>query len=331
MISKKSRKVVAALLIGATVCASGTFAYFNSVDKLDTLFANKDKAALDITNGKVKITGKINGVQSATQVWAYDVSRLSELNDPGLNDTAKAAIGFTATTQAAALSMTSDSTYVQKNVSPDILGLASDGSRSTTKAAVGDYVTGSITKARPGDAFVLGGLVNDGTNGGIIVVNESNLTTKIGIVPTTGTSGDVDATTGTEGAKKQLKALKDAGWKLYMRIIRIDKDGNELQDDGTVASTPTEYTEYTETNIDTIVGGLTLKDVKPGQSVRINVRVELPLGTTNSYQEKTTSSTELADGFDLSKLFDVVVTQENNPGWNQDGTSTSLVSDQVTP
>ena len=37
MISKKSRKVVAALLIGATVCASGTFAYFKSKKDLTNI------------------------------------------------------------------------------------------------------------------------------------------------------------------------------------------------------------------------------------------------------------------------------------------------------
>ena len=50
-----------------------------------------------------------------------------------------------------------------------------------------------------------------------------------------------------------------------------------------------------------------------------DVRFELPLDTINEYQGLQTFDNN-DGGFDLSKLIEIQATQENNGGWNEDGT-----------
>lgn len=60
----------------------------------------------------------------------------------------------------------------------------------------------------------------------------------------------------------------------------------------------------------------------------LTIRFELPLLTENKYQDKNTVSSDAGDeGVDIRKLFTIVATQENNPGWNVDGTDTQPFQD----
>ena len=373
MISKKSRKVVAALLIGATVCASGTFAYFNAKTNLDSIEGLADDAqkTLNITNGKIEITGKIAGIgdTDASSLWGYDVARVSTLKQ--MEDTAFAGLmadyGLTA---ASTMAMTS--TYISANQSPDILGLADDeaalntaagelqtaldnwnalkanqtatesektaakaaydaklaayntakvGVRSAkNRAAIGEAVAAEIVNARPGDAFVLGGAGNvtgDITTAGITIDNKSNLTTKIGIRLNKG--NDDGAAT-----KAQLDAMNANGWKVYIKVT------NPLDSDAGIVPFA-EWTEVDSTTFGTLADDdLTclVSTVAPGQAApTIQMRVELPLTRVNDYQEKQTGDGVVGStDFDLTNLFEIVATQENNPGWNEDGSKSNPIT-----
>lgn len=315
MISKKSRKVVAALLIGATMCASGTFAYFNS--KIDLNDIAKENAGttktLNITNGKVKITANIGGTAIAKldKVWTYDVARLSTSDDTA--NLYKTGLTVNAANKIKQLTETDDITsYVTKNQSPDILGVGGVTTARTARAAVGDAVTGVITLARPGDAFVLGTANASGadTATGLEVKNESTLTTKVNIVASE--AGDVTK------AEAELTKLFAGGWKLYAAIDKSAADGN--------------YTlgGYTEITSVASLKVLAPTELKKGESVKIRLRVELPLVTGNDKQDPTKTNngadTEAPNAVDLMKLFDIKATQENNPRYSVDGTS-NVVSD----
>lgn len=478
MISKKSRKVIAAVLIGATICASGTFAYFNSVADLGkTIDSNDQSNVLNITNGKVKISGRINGqVSAATNIWSYDVARLSTARSVAAQGLFTELNGKT---EAEILALAKvDGNYVDINLSPDIKGLSSDSAEVTTansalqtrrndisaqttakenaekeiaenaakitkltaeiaaidlklndtgtglnkqktdkqaaldalapsdpknadkisqlnddidkidteitrlttkktaaetaktaaesaktaaetaktnaetalsnytsgatgiaktsdleaalataldnadatkprteKASVGDKVVSKISYARPGDAFVLGDAADGEANKGLEIVNESNLTTKIGIKSKAYDDSE---------ALEQIKALNDAGWKVYMKVNVIDSTGSVV----TVGAPNTnKWEDYTEVLGDEALDNtFQVGNLTPGQSLQIKMRVELPLLTTNEYQELTNGGSGAGvSGFDITKLFDVVATQENNPGWNQNGTSTNPI------
>lgn len=368
MISKKSRKVVAALLIGATICASGTFAYFNATTNLSDIDGvNEDGAdKLAITNGYIEIKGKIKGstATKTSELWAYDVARVSTLKDMGTNADFKALMNDTygIPTDATTLTgMAMTETYKEKNASPDILGLtddeaalstaaselaqakteldaikgnslateaekqqkqsaydaklsayntAKDGIRSVTnRAKIGTGVAGAITQARPGDAFALGGAIDgqDITESGIEIVNNSNLTTKVGIGLNT---NDLD------NVKAQLDAMNANGWKVYIKVSGVD------------AGSTNPYADWIEINSAFVDGGTDticqIASVKPGDSNPIlQMRVELPLLTQNDQQKKSTGEglTGGLSDFDIANMFEIVATQENNPGWNQLGSS----------
>ena len=59
------------------------------------------------------------------------------------------------------------------------------------------------------------------------------------------------------------------------------------------------------------------------QAVKIQLRVELPLLTGNNKQDKDTTNNgaEEFGALNILDLFEVVATQENNPGWTQAGTT----------
>lgn len=359
MISKKSRKVVAALLIGATICASGTFAYFNATTNLSDIDGvNEDGAdKLAITNGYIEIKGKIKGSTEAktSELWAYDVARVSTIKEMAGNATF-ATLMDTSYGVTAASGMAMSDNYIKANRSPDILGLTDDATLATLKqnlatakaalqtaitggspdtsaeraaviaaqealdnamatlrtdgrATIGTGVAGAITQARPGDAFALGGAIDgqDITESGIEIVNNSNLTTKIGIGLNT---NDLD------NVKAQLDAMNANGWKVYIKVSGVD------------AGSDNPYADWTEINSAFVNEGTDticqIASVKPGDSNPIlQMRVELPLLTDNSQQNKSTGE-GLAGGLsdlDIANMFEIVATQENNPGWNQLGSS----------
>lgn len=320
MISKKSRKVVAALLIGATVCASGTFAYFNSKVDLSQLAANNagTQKTLDITNGKVKISGNIGGtgIADLDKVWTYDVARLS--TDDTVAALYKADLSVSAAGKIKSITEDDEvAAYITKNQSPDILGVGGINANRTTRAAIGDAVTGRITLARPGDAFVLGTATSSGidTGTGLEVLNESTLTTKVNLV--------VKDNAGKTAATAELTKLFAGGWKLYAAI-------------DTKKATDAAYTDNAYQDISTIdqLLGFAPATLEPGESVKIRLRVELPLVTDNSKQDPTRTKNNdpaaaPATEVDLMKLFDIKVTQENNPGYSVDGKSDTVSNSDV--
>ena len=217
MISKKSRKVVAALLIGATVCASGTFAYFNSKTDLSNIMDKNADAqnTLNITNGHVEIDGKIktSAIGDVASNWTYDVARIA---------------GYGALDAAA---------FEAKNRSMDITGVGYKGTSkmadawedvdtvypsgtiATNRVKIGAPVTGVITNARPGDAVVLGvataGVASDATNvdgSGLTFLNKSNITTNIKIDVQRDENGKI-----LDSVLDEFAKLAKAGW-----IVRIN-------------------------------------------------------------------------------------------------------------
>ena len=335
---KRKRKVIAAVLIAATVCASGTFAYFNAKVDFSGTNVAKGTNTLNITNGKVAIGALIGDAEITGYTWSYDVARLSTTEDLTSGRLDTAAVGTINTWLGESSAMDAGfyngtelkdvyvgagkgADYVTKNLSPDILGLSTDENRSTTKAQVGDTVIGEISNARPGDALVLGNAA-DKTKQGLKVVNNSNLTTNIRI-----------RLVNTEDALNQFKSLINAGWQLYINSENVTKAINtEISNES--SNTEAKIAKVNETfqkvytsvkpgtSTSTAIGSNTTN----GEEATFAVRLELPLATTNLYQEKTTTETGLNAGFDIRNIFEIVATQDNNPGWNENGSESNPVT-----
>lgn len=373
MISKKSRKVVAALLIGATVCASGTFAYFNSKTDLNNIMDKNAGAqnTLNITNGHVEIDGKIEtaAIGGVNSNWTYDVARIA---------------GYGALDAA---------TFEAKNRSMDITGVGYNGaskiaeawedlnttypdgtSKTTNRVKIGAPVTGVITNARPGDAVVLGvataGVASDATNvdgSGLTFLNKSNITTNIKIDVQRDASGKILDSVLDEFAKLskagwimringQVYDLSSAGYPDLNKPASYDvvlTDANfatyypaaaSLAEAQTLQTTEKNAYDNSKTDFAAIIEGIvkTVYAVEPATAAEIaaggaeldqaafglTIRFELPLLTENKYQDKNTVSADAGDeGIDIRNLFTVVATQENNPGWNVDGTDTQPFQD----
>ena len=312
MISKKSRKVVAALLIGATMCASGTFAYFNYKADLSNLtnVADTAQSTLQIVNGHVEIAGKLANITAAesSSYWTYDIAR----------------VGATGALDAQTNGVTDQSPDI--TVGGTKLSDAADAinDNGVKRAKIGAAINGSVTLARPGDAIVLGASSTNALDGsfnddaGIVIVNKSNITTKVGM--RLNLAKDADSKTIAEQINA-ITALKNAGWKVYLKIS------------GFTSPTTNPYATYTEIDPSNLVNSTfelgTLaptKDITNGTdtSIKIQVRVELPRLTGNLKQDKDTSKLDDATtdlSFDIANLFEIVATQENNPGWTQAGTT----------
>lgn len=372
MISKKSRKVVAALLIGATVCASGTFAYFNSKTDLSNIMDKNADAqnTLNITNGHVEIDGKIqtSAIGDVASNWTYDVARIA---------------GYGALDAA---------TFEAKNRSMDITGVGYNGASkiadawedvntaypsgtiTTNRVKIGAPVTGVITNARPGDAVVLGvataGVASDAANvdgSGLTFLNKSNITTNIKIDVQRDADGKI-----LDSVLDEFAKLAKAGWIIRINGVTYDLNsagypslnkpasyGVTLTDANFATYYPkaaslaeaqtaqaTEKNAYDNSKAD-FAGILenivkTVYAVKPATAAEIaaggaelaqaefglTIRFELPLLTENKYQDKNTVSSDAGDeGVDIRNLFTIVATQENNPGWNVDGTDTQPFQD----
>lgn len=358
MISKKSRKVVAALLIGATVCASGTFAYFNQKIDLSDISSVADgtNQTLQITNGKIDISAKFAGTEATNlqNVWVYDVAKVSTANELINSDSTKLtdlkaqlktsatvadARGNNAQIADTVKNIADDSTYMLKHRTPDLKVMTSTDNGATyntsafdsanydtdgtvSRLKIGTKVPSKVTFARPGDAFVLG-YVDDKTtpeNAGVEIVNKSNLTTKIGVGLNPGANGDYAE------VKAEVAKLNANGWKVYVRVV----DAGTKAGIGTYADWK-EITNGLGTSTDGICEVATVAP-ESGVNPLIQLRVELPLLSGNKYQDLTTGQAA-SDGtkgtFDITSLFEIVATQENNPGWNQDGSTTRPISDDV--
>lgn len=383
MISKKSRKVIAAVLIGATVCASGTFAYFNSKTNLNNIMdKNADaKNTLNITNGHVEIDGQIktSTIGNLKSNWTYDVARIAGYGS-GINA----------------------DTFEKQHRSPDITGVGEDESGNKVDAAwtnvttnypdgtnktmkrveIGAPVTGVITNARPGDAIVLGvakaGVAADAADvdgSGLTFLNKSNITTNIRIDVQRDENGKILPKVIDEFAK-----LSKAGWIMringteynlsnlnyanlneptkprsydvtlvdtpegdashfknyYPDATTLEEATNKQNEEKTAYNTAKAAYDSARTNFATQIekivktvyavepataeeieaGGKTLEQASFG----LTIRFELPLLTENKFQGKdTVGSVAGDDGVDIRNIFTIVATQENNPGWNQDG------------
>ena len=178
--------------------------------------------------------------------------------------------------------------YIDKNRSMDIIGFDTTGDEGGRRK-IGAKLTGAITNARPGDAIVLGDAT--GADEGIKIENKSTLTVKVRVLAKTDDQTTIDT----------INYLASAGWVMYV---------NEV-------ATPITTPEQLQTALDSAVVTLApgTKSDNP-----IKVRLELPLLTDNTLQGDSVG----ADGtdaalFDISTLFTIMATQENNPGWDESG------------
>lgn len=251
------RKIIAIVLAMTLIAAVSSYAYFTDALKLDGTNGNPSVSSLTITNGTVDITGTIHGDASGFGAWSYDVTRLSNGATPVATEANRR--------------------------SPDIGGVGAGNFTTANRCPIGAKVTGVITKARPGDAFVLGD-ASAAANDGLKFTNSSSLTTKIGMLYT------------STGAA-ELQKLISIGWKLYV-------DGVEILPASVVAGTP--------------VKNITLAN---GASQSVVIRLEFPPSSGNTYQgAQTKTAGGVVSGFDLSAFIEIKATQENNPGWETDGT-----------
>lgn len=308
---KKKNRILIAGLMAIAVTGASTLAYFTSTLKLAGASDNDTRQQLSITNGKVEITGKIGNQDAPANYWYYDVARVStdmagtDMADNELSDNAKTQLKnwMKKTGDAPGKDITCDgdkainadnkSWYVTKNLSPDILGVGEAIGERNAKAKVYDRITGAISQARPGDAFVLGYVAkneeNSSASEGLTITNSSTITTKVSI--------ETDASSIDE-----LKKLTDAGWKIYSKKSD-SQDWKEVKVDNSV-----------------ITGLPELSLPNKDDTETINLRIELPLGTKDTYQNAVTGGKSISN-FDIRNLFKIKATQENNPGWNVDGTN----------
>lgn len=271
---KKSKRYLIAGLAIIAVTASSTLAYFTSTATIGNTDGGTNPLALNITNGKVEITAN-PGAGGSSPNWTYDVAR--ESSKPAYS--ALDAAGITA--------------YEGTNRSIDMLGL---GGAKVDRWPIGAPVTGAVTLARPGDAFVMGTAVEggdtSGANTGLNITNSSTLTVKVNFIAKT----DANAT-------DTFAALLNAGWKFY-----AGKQGGLL----------TEYTSASDlaTGMNTILNAETWTN---GHAVKLDIRLELPLTTIDDFQSDAVVSGDVTS-FNLNNLFTIKATQENNPKWNNAGT-----------
>lgn len=282
---KKGIRLLIAGVLGIAVTGASTLAYFTSTA---TVSPNGGQAplALNITNGTVVVTAAVgNGTDTPT--WTYDVARSSTSPATYLlytvtDDQLPAGIDELDTGYVA--------NYVIPNRSKDIGGISAANigvaGAETGRYAVGAPVTGAITNARPGDALVLG-LTGAGTEG-INVKNDSTLTVKVQILAKT-----------DQATTDKIAALATAGWKMYVN--------------GNVTDTTTLQTALNSAKV----------TLAPGASLAspIKVRLELPLLTADGKQNAVldASTDPGTQAFDVSSLFTIMATQENNPGFSDSG------------
>ncbi|CDM67312.1 hypothetical protein CM240_0133 [Clostridium bornimense] len=186
--------------------------------------------------------------------------------------------------------------YERKNANPDITGVAKttyDGDTSgLERATIGaPFTDNNIQYTRPGDAIVLG-TTNEAGQTGLLITNNSNITIKAQL-----------NVANNEAATTEVTKLKNAGWKLYVNDAEV--------------------------NMENLASGaqVDLTTLASSKSQLVSVRLELPLTTKNSYEKSVDGTATTVDyqggtvtDLNISNLFEIRATQENNPGWNEDGT-----------
>lgn len=307
---KKSKRYLIAGLAIIAVTASSTLAYFTSTGTIGDSGAGKT-LQLNITNGQVSITAK-PGTGAAISNWSYDVARLSTTDyskfGNGLGDIVA---GITTTGNAAADILA----YENKHRSIDMIGLgatATENAAGTTDAGggitnastwavvvnsysrwkIGTPVIGTISYARPGDAFVMGTAVAGGAAGGeqgLVIKNTSNLTVKVKVAA-------------AANAADTFTALSNAGWVFY-----AGKQGGAI----------TQYTD-SATFITALNNILNTETWEQNHVLTLDIRLELPVLTDNTKKGLSVSQGAVTS-FDLNNLFTITATQENNPGWLENG------------
>ena len=319
---KKSTRLLIAGLMAISVTGASTLAYFTSGVSLGTGSTGDSQKELSIENGKVEISAEIGGEENAANFWYYDVARVStdETNN-GLDSTAKTTLYKWMNTDATsaideatlntidttsspatlkdAVGLANTTYYVKKNLSPDILGVGVATEPRGARANVYDKVTGEITKARPGDAFVLGYVASDEGNAtaneGLTITNTSTIKTKVRVSASSNDAG------------KEISKLTKSGWKIYSKVS--EGAWKEITVSGTDGA-------YVVNNLPEVTLG--------NDQTSIYIRIELPLSTGNAYNSGSggfVSGNDKVDSFDVSKLFSITATQENNPGWKEDGSN----------
>lgn len=176
--------------------------------------------------------------------------------------------------------------FINANRTPDIEGAQKSNVNGIQRVEIGAALPTEINYTRPGDAIVLGVPQVDGTTG-LVVTNESNLTVKMQLVVKT-----------DDKAQAMIQAMNDAGWVMYINGEEVALQGGNVIGLG-------------------VVPGNTILDNA------IDVRFELPLITDNSYQNATNVSGTI-ENLDLSQIIEIQATQENNTGWNENGTGNRI-------
>lgn len=284
---KKKNRILIAGLMAIAVTGGSTYAYFTSQNDLSGNSGANNPLELEITNGKVEVTGVIGDGQAATPNWTYDVATKS---------------GATDKDRSPDIDLNGDTTgkgWVNGTIDSTGNGTTSSEAADTTikRVTIGTPVTGAINYARPGDAFVLGGSATQSDKKGLVVTNNSNLTVKVNV----GIKSGATTGSGADECVTVIKALQDAGWKLYIN------DG--------------EITDAKKTTIETALGASSLV-LSPNATKTIKIRLEFPLTQGNTYQNDGGSGHNgTISSFDISDLFEIKATQENNPKWDESGTN----------
>lgn len=246
-----------------------------------TSFAYFTNKTNNITDSKGETLQKIQITNGKVEVTAQATNDGTAVNDWSYDVVRKS--NSTLPTDATELAK-----YERTNASPDITGVAKktyDGETSgLERATIGaSFTDTNIQYTRPGDAIVLG-TTNSSGQTGLLITNNSNITIKAQL----NVVNDEVATT-------EITKLNNAGWKLYVND--------------------------TEVNMGNLATGaqVDLATLASSKSQLVSVRLELPLTTGNAYQGAGDGTKTITD-LNISNLFEIRATQENNPGWNEDGT-----------
>ena len=98
---------------------------------------------------------------------------------------------------------------------------------------------------------------------------------------------------------EEVEKLFNAGWIMKINGVKVTS------------------TSELDTQLNSVNNDLTNKLKTQGSEAEIEIRLELPLTTDNTYQNSEISA---GSEFNIAGLFTIVATQENNPNWNEAGT-----------
>ena len=260
-----------------------------------TSFAYFTNKTNDITDSKGESLQKIQITNGKVEVIAQATNDATAVNDWSYDVVRKSNPSLPTDTAELA-------TYERTNASPDITGVvkkAYDGDTSgLERATIGaPFTDTNIQYTRPGDAIVLGNK-NDLGQTGLLITNNSNITIKAQL-----------NVVSNQNAVNEITKLNNAGWKLYVND--------------------------SEVNMENLAAGaqVDLATLASTKSQLVTVRLELPLTTGNEYQNADGGVGAVTD-LNISNLFEIRATQENNPGWEQNGSGsdgTGSVKNPIKP